>query len=176
MTKGVIVVDMQRGFLEEGFPLFCGEEARAVIPKVRALVERELTAGSRVFFTADTHDPDDKEFQMWPQHCVRGSEEVEIVPELADLVEKGELIPKRRYSAFFETDLADRLAALKPDKLIFCGACIDICVLHSITDARNRDYPVEVYVDCVATLDPEAHQFALKHVEKILGAELKSLE
>jgi len=176
MSKVVIVGDMQRGFLEEGYPLFCGEEARAIIPRVRALVERELAAGGRLFFIADTHDPGDKEFQMWPEHCMRGTEEAEIVPELADLLEKGELIPKRRYNAFFETDLADRLAALKPDKLIFCGVCTDICVMHSVAEARYRDYPVEVYTDCVTTFDPESHQFALKYMEKILGAELKSLE
>ncbi len=175
MPNALIIGDMQRGFLEEGNPLYCGEGARAIIPKVRALAERELGDGAWLFFIVDTHDPDDKEFQMWPKHCVGGTTEVEIVPELADLVEKGELIPKRRYSAFFGTDLAKRLAELKPAKLIFCGVCTDICVMYSVADARFRDYPVEVYTDCVATFDPEAHEFALKHMEKILGADLKEL-
>ena len=176
MAHAVLVIDMQRGFLEEGHPLYCGPEARAVIPKVRALIERELAAGATLFFTADTHDPDDREFQMFPPHCIRGTEEVEIIPELADLTAKGTLIPKRRYSAFFETDLAEKLAAFKPEKLVFCGVCTDICVMHSVADARNRDFVVEVYTDCVASFDPEAHAFALKHMEKILGATLKTLK
>ncbi|MGQ9627353.1 MAG: cysteine hydrolase family protein [Anaerolineae bacterium] len=175
MSNAVLVIDMQRGFLEEGYALYCGPQAREVIPKVRALVERELTSGSALFFTADTHDPDDKEFQMFPAHCVRGTKEVEIIPELADLAEKGTLIPKRRYSAFFETELEGRLVALRPGKLIFCGVCTDICVMHSVADARNRDFLVEVYADCVASFDQEAHTFALKHMEKILGAKLKTL-
>jgi nicotinamidase-related amidase len=76
MANAVIVVDMQRGFLEEGFPLYCGPEARKIIPAVRKLLEEELAKGSYLFFTADSHDPDDKEFQMFPPHCVKGTPEV----------------------------------------------------------------------------------------------------
>ena len=83
---------------------------------------------------------------------------------------KGEIIPKQRYSAFFGTDLEKRLTDLAPDKIVICGVCTDICVMHTTADARNRDYNVEIPVDCVATFDPEAHANALQHMEKILGA------
>jgi len=172
MANAVIVVDMQRGFLEAGYPLYCGDEARKIIPKVIALLREEMARGSVLFFTADTHDPDDREFEMFLAHCVRGTEEVEIIPELSEFVARGTLIPKRRYSAFFETDLEQRLAELKPDKLIVVGVCTDICVMHTVADARNRDYPVEVVRAAVASFDPEAHRFALQHMEKILGAKI----
>jgi nicotinamidase-related amidase len=170
MANALIVVDMQRGFLEKGYPLYCGKEARNVIPKVRKLIEEEIEKGSYLFFTADTHDPGDKEFEVFPQHCLRGTVEAEIIPELAEFVEKGTLIQKRRFSGFFETDLAEKLEELKPDKLIVCGVCTDICVMFTVADARNLDYAVEIPRDCVASFDPEAHEFALKHMEKILGA------
>ena len=170
MPDVVIVVDMQRGFLEEGYPLFCGAEARKIIPKLQNLLDRELKRGSSLIFTQDSHAPDDKEFQMFPPHCIKGTKEVEIIPELANY--PGQRLEKTRYSAFYDTDLDDRLAALKPDKLIVCGICTDICVLHTVAGARNRDYPVEIYTDCVASFDEEAHRFALKHMEKILGAKL----
>ncbi|HID62109.1 MAG TPA: cysteine hydrolase [Anaerolineae bacterium] len=173
MSNVVIVVDMQRGFLEEGNPLFCGEEARQIIPNVQKLLEEEVARGSTLLFTADTHDPDDKEFQMFPPHCVRGSAEAEIIPELSEFVEKGTVISKNRYSGFFGTDMEERLAKLAPDKLIVCGVCTDICVMHTVADARNRDYAVEVPRDCVASFDPEMHEFALKHIEKVLGAKVK---
>ena len=64
------------------------------------------------------------------------------------------------------------MTALDPEKVIVCGVCTDICVMHTAADARNRDYIVEVPVDCVATFDPEAHAYALQHMEKILGANL----
>ncbi len=172
MSDAVIVVDMQRGFLEPGHPLFCGEEARRVIEPIRRCLEKELSKGAALFFTADTHDPDDKEFQMWPPHCIKGTEEAEIVPELSEYVSRGTVIHKRRYSAFFDTDLEKRLAELKPDRLVVCGVCTDICVMHTVADARNRDYPVAVVEEGVASFDPEAHAFALKHMEKILGARI----
>ena len=173
MADVVIVVDMQRGFLEEGNPLYCGDEARKIIPKVQRLLDRELKRGSTLIFTQDSHALDDREFQMFPPHCIKGTEEVEIIPELANY--PGQRLKKTRYSAFFGTDLDERLKELSPDNLIVCGVCTDICVLHTVADARNRDYPVKVYTDCVASFDQEAHNFALKHMEKILGAKLVSL-
>ena len=172
MSNVVLVVDMVVGFMEPGHNLYCGDEARQIIPKVQQLIEREQAAGAEVIFICDTHDPDDLEFQMFPVHCVRGTEEAEVIEELSGY--DGSILRKRRYSAFFETDLEQRLADLAPDKIIVCGVCTDICVMHTTSDARNRDYVVEVPTDCVASFDPEAHAYALSHMEKILGARLTS--
>lgn len=173
MANVVLVIDMLKGFLEEGYPLYCGAKARQIIPVVQSLLERELARGAKVFFICDRHAPDDAEFKMFPPHCVAGTAEAELIPELARF--EGEVIPKRRYSAFFDTPLEKKLRELKPEKLIVCGVCTDICVLHTVADARNRDYAVEVPVDGVASFDEKAHQFALEHLEKILGVKLTSI-
>ena len=179
MPNVVLVVDMLRGFLEpshdgEEHKLYCGEEARAIIPNVRRLIEDEAAKGSHVIFVMDTHEPNDKEFEIFPPHCIEGTPENEVIPELSDL--DGERLPKNRYSAFFNTPLERRLAELKPDKVIVCGVCTDICVMHTSADARNRDYAVEVPADCVASFDPEAHTWALKHLQSILGAKVVGAE
>ncbi len=175
MANLVLVVDMLRGFLEpshdgQAHNLYCGEQARQIIANVRRLLEAERARGSRVIFVADSHDPDDKEFEVFPPHCVRGSAESEVIPELRDI--PGELLPKNRYSAFFNTDLERRLAELKPEKVILCGVCTDICVLHTASDARNRDYRVEVPKDCVASFSEENHRWGLKHLQEVLGAKV----
>jgi len=170
MADAVLVIDMLRGFLEEGYPLYCGDKARRIIPNVQCLMERELARGSRIFFICDHHDPDDLEFRMFPPHCIEGTAEAEVIPELAKY--PGEIIPKKRYSGFFGTQLDVKLKGLKPEKLIICGVCTDICVMHTTADARNRDYTVEVPTDCVASFDEEAHRFALEHMGKVLGANL----
>lgn len=174
MSNVVLVVDMLRGFLEAGHPLYCGDEARAIIPRARAVIESELATGGSAIFIADNHDPDDLEFNIFPPHCIRGSAESEVVPELADLVET--YMPKRRYSAFFDTDLEERLKKLEPEKVIIVGVCTDICVMHTASDARNRDYTVEVPVDCVASFDEAAHNNALQHMKSILGVRLMAPE
>ncbi len=173
MANAVLVIDMLRGFMEEGHPLYCGAKARCIIPNIQSLLERELALGYRVFFICDHHDPDDPEFKMFPPHCIAGTVEAEVIPELAKY--SGEIIPKKRYSAFFGTLLEAKLKELKPEKIIVCGVCTDICVLHTVADARNRDYQVEVPTDGVASFDEKAHQFALEHMEKVLGAKLTSI-
>jgi len=170
MARVVIVSDMLRGFLEEGYPLYCGIEARRIIPNIQKLLERELEQGSKIFYSCDHHTPDDPEFKMFPPHCIEGTEEAELIPEL--LQYPGEIIPKRTFSSFYNTPLDKRLKAIKPETIVVCGVTTHICVLHAVIDARNRDYEVEVPVDCVASFDKKAHSFALDYMEKVLGAKL----
>jgi len=144
-----------------------------IIPNVQRLLDNELAQGAQVFFICDQHDADDREFEMFPPHCIAGTAEAEIIPELADY--PGEVIPKQRFSGFFGTELNARLNELKPEQVIVCGVCTDICVLHTVANARNRDYPVEVSVDAVASFNQPAHRFALEHMERVLGAKLTSL-
>lgn len=170
MPNVVLVLDMVRGFCEEGHNLYLGPPVRELIPRVQDLLRRERAKGSRVIFLCDNHDPDDLEFNMFPPHCVRGSEEPEVIPELQEFAD--EVIPKRRFSAFFDTNLSQRLKELKPDKTIIVGVCTNICVLYTAADARDRDYAVEVPADCVTTFDTGAHKFALHQLKTVLGAEV----
>ncbi len=91
----VIVVDMLRGFLEPGYPLDCGDAARAIIPAVRQRIEEEMTRGAAILWVADNHAPNDAEFAIFPPHCIRGTAESEIIPELSDLAEPANVLPKR---------------------------------------------------------------------------------
>ncbi len=170
MADAVLVIDMLRGFLEEGYPLYGGAKVGQIISHIQRLLEREISRGSKIFFVCDNHDEDDLEFKMFPPHCIAGTKEAEIIPELSKY--PGEIIKKKRYSAFYGTDLEKRLKKLKPGKLIVCGVLTNICVMHTVADARNRDYEVEIPLNCVASPDEAAHSFALEHMEKVLGARL----
>ena len=170
MAKAILVIDMVRGFLEEGHPLYCGAKARDIIPNIQRLLEKELKQGAKVFYPCDHHKPDDPEFKLFPPHCIEGTPEVELIPELSQY--HGEIIPKRHFSAFYDTSLERKLKELNPEVIVICGVCTDICVMHTVADARNRGYEVEIPVDCVASFDNKAHFFALEHMEKGLGAKL----
>jgi nicotinate phosphoribosyltransferase len=170
VARVVIVSDMLRGFLEEGYPLYCGIEARRIIPNIQKLLERELEQSSKIFYLCDQHIPDDPEFKMFPPHCIEGTEEAELIPELSQYA--GEIIPKRTFSGFYNTPLDKKLKAIKPETIVVCGVTTHICVLNAVIDARNRGYEVEVPIDCVASFDKKAHFFALDYMEKVLGAKL----
>ncbi|MBI5183785.1 MAG: cysteine hydrolase [Nitrospinae bacterium] len=164
----IIVVDMLKGFLEKGNPLFCGDDSRRIIPEVVSLLKGHKS--EEIIYLCDSHVKDDKEFNIFPPHCIKGSKEGEIIDELKPF--KGKIIPKTRYSGFFNTSIEDELKRLKPYKVIVVGLCTDICVMYTVADLRNRDYEVDVPQRCVASFDKDAHNFALQHMEKILGAKV----
>ncbi|MEK6590247.1 MAG: isochorismatase family cysteine hydrolase [Nitrospinota bacterium] len=169
MSKEVIIiVDMLKGFLEKGYPLYCGGDARTIIPNVVSLLNEKR--GAELIYVCDNHAEDDEEFKMFPRHCIRGTVESELIDELKPF--KGMVIPKTRYSGFYNTPLENVLKELNPDVVTVVGVCTDICVMHTVADLRNRDYHVVVPVNCVASFDEDSHRFALKHMEKILGARL----
>jgi len=169
-----MIIDMQNGFVDPKGKLYIGAAGRRILPVVQRVLEQALAKGSAMVFTADTHDPDDAEFAMWPVHCVRGTWESEIIPELRAFAEGARIQAKRRYSAFFDTDLDAYLQKINPDRVVVMGVCTDICVMHTVADLRNRDYEVIVIADGVASFDEAAHNFALQHMEKILGAQVEN--
>jgi nicotinamidase-related amidase len=174
MPDVTIVVDVLNGFCK--FGNLASPRCDAVIPRIRQIVESRGQAGDLLIFLADTHDPNDREFEIFPVHCVRGTAESEVVDELQPLLKQGRLIRKRRYSGFFETDLEAVLKRAAPREVTVVGVCTDICVLHTVADLRNRDFAVTVPADAVATFDAPNHpgddvqRFALDHMRGILGA------
>lgn len=78
---------------------------------------------------------------------------------------KGEyLISKRRYSAFFGTDLEILLKGLQVDTLYLIGGLTDICIHYTAVDAHQHDYHIKVVTDAVAGSSEEAHSYALKAI------------
>jgi len=170
----VLVVDMLRGFHDMGN--LANPRMAKIIPDVENLLNNALAYGDYAIFLKDFHKSDDKEFKMFPPHCIRGTMETELVDELKKFERYGLVINKTRYSGFYDTNLANVLNIYKPETVIVVGVCTDICVLHTVADLRNRDYSVIVPTDCVETFDIPGHpaeesaKWALNHMTKILGA------
>lgn len=172
MKKLLLVIDMQEGFCKKGNPLYVGDHCSALIPFIKKKIEEYNTNGQWVFFTGDQHDPDDKEFQMFPSHCIRGTSEVAIIKELWDSAQNKKIFYKTRYSAFYKTNLDKEIAALQPAIIEIVGVCTNICVFFTCEELRNRDYPVHVLKDGVTSFDLDAHQYALQQMSSILGAKI----
>ena len=173
MTRALIVIDMIHDFAHEGGALYCGPSMQRIIPVIQSELERARTAGEPIVYLTDAHLPDDAEFQMFPPHAIVGSTGAQIIPELAPS-EADTVIPKRRYSGFFGTDLDITLREKSVDTLRLVGDCTNICVLYTAADARNLGYAVEVVKDAVTSFDEEAHLDALRELEKTLGAKIVS--
>ena len=143
----------------------------AVIDVCKREIARARSASEPVVYLTDDHLPDDAEFKMFPPHAIHGSKGAQIIPALAP-AKDDVVIPKRRYSGFFGTDLDITLRERRVDTLRLVGDCTNICVLYTAADARNLGYAVEVVRDGVTSFDLEAHADALRELEKTLGATL----
>lgn len=75
------------------------------------------------------------------------------------------LISKRRYSAFFGTDLEILLRGLHVDTLYLIGGLTDVCIHYTAVDAHQWDYHIHVVTDAVAGSSEEAHNYALKAIQ-----------
>jgi nicotinamidase-related amidase len=173
VRRALLVIDMIEDFVHEGGALYCGPSMAHIVPVIKGELERARSSGELVVYLKDDHLPDDAEFAQFPPHAIAGTKGAEIVPELAP--RSGDIVvPKRRYSGFFGTDLDITLRERDVDTLRLVGDCTNICVLYTAADARNLGYAVEVVRDGVTSFDLEAHADALRELEKTLGATILS--
>lgn len=168
--KALLVIDMLRDFLEEEGALCIGE-TKELRDNIKAKLDDWRKEDLPVIYIMDRHHPNDSEFQMFPPHCVAGEWGSEVVDEIAP--QEGDyLIYKRRYSAFFGTELDLILRELGVTEIELVGVCTQICILYTAADARMRHYSVTVDRKLVSSFDSEAHEFALKEMENTLGVEV----
>lgn len=97
-------------------------------------------------------------------HCMENSPYTDYA-KLTYPVEGEYLISKRRYSAFFGTDLEILLKGLHVDTLYLIGGFTDVCVHYTAVDAHQNDYHIRVVKDAVAGSSREAHEYALKAIQ-----------
>ena len=166
----LLVIDMQHDFVDETGAVPC-EGASAAVPKIKELVVEAHRARIPVIFTREVHRAQKVDFGRELDgnellHCVEGSRGVEIVGELAP-AESDYVIDKRRYSAFFGTDLHILLRGLSVDTLFITGAATDVCVYLTAMDAHQYDFWVRIPRDCVAGTSRAAHEAALSAVERL---------
>jgi nicotinamidase-related amidase len=169
--KALIVADMLRDFIEPGGALYLGDEARGIIPFVAAKIAETRTAGDVVIFVCDAHAPNDKEFQLFAPHAVKGSKGAEIIPEL-QMLPGDYRVEKTSYSCFHNTEMDAILKKEQVMRVEIVGVCTSICVMATVKELFDRGIPCLVYREGVADFDPEGHAFALKYMKTVLGAEV----
>lgn len=169
--KALLVIDMLKDFIDLDGALSTGPAGKDIIKFVKEKMVDFRGNNDPIVFICDNHEIDDKEFDMFPSHCVAGSSGSKIIEEL-DVRKTDKIIRKRRYSAFYGTDLDLYLREKGVDEIYLVGVCTNICVLYTAADARNISYKVNIYKEGVASFDEEAHKFALKEAENTLGCKI----
>ena len=163
-----MIIDMLNDFIDPKGVLFCGPSARDIISPIGQTLEGNRKISAPIFFLQDSHDENDAEFERFPPHCVTGTWGGDIIAELAPILEEI-IVPKKRFSGFYGTNLESLLAESDIDSVHVAGVCTSICVMDTVGGLVNRGYKVTVSKKEVADFDPEMHTYSLKRIEKIYG-------
>lgn len=166
----LLVIDMLNDFIEEGGALVV-PDAKRIVPRIRELLAEARQQEIPVIYITDSHREDDHEFRYWPPHAVSDTWGGKVISDLAPT--PGDyIVPKRRYSAFFGTDLEMLLRELKVERIYLAGVLSNICIYATALDAAMRAYGVTVFKDAVASLSEETDRFVFQQLEEVLQAEL----
>ncbi len=170
--EALLVIDMLNDFVLPGAPLEV-PDTRAIIPVIRAEIDKAHSVGHPVLFICDTHDPDDREFRKfrWPAHAVKGTPGAEVIDQLKPS-SQDKIVPKKTYSGFYGTTLDATLRQLDVDSLRLTGDVTHICILFTASDAVLRNYGVTVVENGVAGTSREDHDAALRIMKNILGVRI----
>ena len=155
----LLVVDMQRFFLEPASPTFtCG--GLAILPTVERLIAAFRQAGRPVIFTRHVHHPQRLDAGImewwWEGMCLEGSPESEVHPRIAPLAHEKQVL-KHRYSAFYNTDLETVLRCLGVEELVVSGIMTNLCCESTARDAYYRDLRVFFLADGTGSITEELH-------------------
>ena len=166
MKAAIIVVDMLQDNFRDEHHLPITSNARVIIPTINRLLKESRQRGFPVVFSCDSFLPGDFIFQgkMKP-HSLRGTPGAEVVKDL--IQEPSDIIvPKRRFSAFFKTDLDMTLRGLQVDTVAVTGIATHVCVLATALDALCHDLKTIIIEDCCAAPTPEIHQRTLDNYRR----------
>ena len=183
-TTALIVIDMQRDFLEEGgFGAGLGNDvsllAKVVEPLSRTLDAARATSMT-IVHTREGHRPDLADCppakrarghldvgigDLGPKGriLVRGEEGHGIIDELAPI--EGEIVlDKPGKGAFYATDLELMLRNRGITSLVVTGVTTEVCVHTTVREANDRGFECLVLEDCCGSYFPEFHEVGLRMI------------
>ncbi len=175
MHTALIVIDMQRDFIESGgFGETLGNDVsllRKIVPTVGRLLDGFRGAGLPIIHTRECHKPDlsdlpkAKRLRGKPSMrigdpgpmgriLISGEPGADIVPELA--ARPGEIVlDKPGKGAFYGTPLSSILAEKKITSLVFAGVTTEVCVQTTMREANDRGFDCLLAEDATESYFPE---------------------
>jgi len=179
----LLVIDIQAStFVDDSedrsIPNMPGYKERML--EARKLIDQARESDFPVIFVQEVHHPSQIDFGRELDgdedvHCLEDDPRTDLAVEEMDVRSCDFHIRKRRYSAFFGTDLEIILKGLDVDTLLLCGGLTDVCVHYTFVDGHQHDYFCRVVEDCVAGSNFEAHEASLKAMEYLQTGARRSL-
>ena len=181
----LIVIDIQAGSFvkksnsERSIPHMEDYDVRML--KARKVIDKARESKIPVIFIQEIHRANLIDFGreldgVETVHCLDNNPDTELAKEQMGFLPNDYHIQKRRYSAFYGTDLEILLKGLKAETLILVGGLTDVCVHYTFADGHQGDYFCRVVEDCVAGSSTEAHNASLNAMEYLQSGAIRPLE
>ncbi len=179
--RALIVVDLQNDFCPGG--TLAVPEGDQVVAPLNRLITEFLTNDEPVFASRDWHPRQTRHFAefggTWPVHCVQNTPGAEFHPDLIrdpriQIISKG-LGDTDCYSAFDETNLAERLRAERVDEVWVGGLATDYCVKQTVLDAVKHGFQVKAIADAMRPVEVQAGD-GERAIEKMRAAGAEIIE
>ena len=169
----LIVIDIQASTfiddsVERAIPNMPGYRQRML--NARPIIDAARAANIPVVVIQEIHRANGIDFGREldgdeTEHCLDTNPKTELAIKEMGIRPDDYVIQKRRYSAFYGTDLEILLKGLKAETLILVGGLTDVCVHYTFVDAHQGDYFTRVVEDAVAGSSVAAHEASLKAME-----------
>ena len=178
----LIVIDMIDGFVNHG--ALADKNINRIVDNISCEIEKFISKGQDIIAFKDTHDPHDIEFENYPPHCIKGTDECELVPQLKKYSDKMMIIEKNTTNGFVTHEFGKYIASKKLDTIVVTGCCTDICVynfVESLTKylkSNKLATRVVVYKNMVDTFGGDNHladEINREYLQKMskLGVEIR---
>ena len=180
MRKCLVIIDMVNGFVKGG-PL-ADIRINKITNNIIDLIHSALTNNVDIIAFRDCHTKNDKEFEIYPEHCLKGSWESELIEELQPYQNYFKIIDKDTTNGYATKEF-QQLISQPYDKVVVCGCCTDICVKDFVVSylddikRKNLKTNISVIADAVGTFDNVIHyadvenEIALSEME-MMGANI----
>jgi maleamate amidohydrolase len=167
--RALVLVDVNNAFFDPAGE-FHYAAASEVLPGIRALLDAARGAGTLVVHVREAHHRglDDFEWKKLPVHSIAGEFDAAPFPGFEAVPGEPEL-GKRRYSAFFATDLELLLREQGIEEVIFAGVKTNVCIRASVQDAFAHGFRPVLVRGAVNSNRPNLHEASLEDVERYFG-------
>ncbi|MEU7799812.1 isochorismatase family protein [Micromonospora arborensis] len=171
----LLIHDMQRFFLR---PYAAGEQPRRhLVAAIAQLRETCAALGVPVAYTAQKGDATSAQRGLLADFWGPGMRSDPVDQYVIDQLRPGPedwRFTKRRYSAFFHSDLLATMRAHNRDQLIVCGVYAGVGVLMTAVDAFSYDIQPFLPADAVADFSAERHRQALDYAARTCAVVLST--
>jgi nicotinamidase/pyrazinamidase len=165
-TPALLIIDMVKDNFMDSRNLAITPFARATIEPLNKLIDVFRGQKWPIVFSTDAFHEDDFIFKgrMQP-HSLSGTEGAKVVDAL-DMREDDLWLPKPRFSAFFNTGLANWLQERGVSLCAVGGISTHFCVLTTVLDAICHDFKSVLLEDCSAASSKQLHEQTLDNYRR----------